>query len=286
MTENLLELMGYHEKWHAQIQSRRRPYKYNTNDFIIGEIFERLEITNGTFVEFGAWDGLVLSNTRKLFEEGWGGLLIEADPHKYEELKTNYENFDRVTTVNCFVDTEDNLIDKVFTDHLQENIDFCSIDIDGLDLDIFETFEVNLPKVVCIEGGQVLHPFHPRISSDISAHNIQQSLSVMNEAFETKGYKLLCTYQDCFFIKEEYYHLFNVDEDLTNQYVDGLMALPRIPYLKNILDSHGFKNGIIDRAIENIPPLHHAAPKAQKMAWVDAHYLLIKDRLEFMKNPA
>jgi len=284
MTENLLDLVGYHEKWHAQVQAHRHPCTHSINDLIIEEIFQRLEITCGTFVEFGAWDGLVLSNTRKLFEEGWGGLLIEADPKKYEELKTNYENHDRVTAINCFVDTDENLIDKVLVEHLEENIDFCSIDIDGLDLDIFETFEANLPKVVCIEGGQALHPLRSRIPSHISAHNIQQSLSVINEVFEEKGYKLLCTYQDCFFIKQEYYHLFNVDTDLTNQYIDGLMALPRIPYLKNILDSHGFRNEIIDQAIENIPPLHHATPKAQKMAWVDTHYLLIKDRLEFMKN--
>lgn len=284
MTENMLELMGYHEKWHAQIQAHRRPCIYSTNDFIISEVFQRLEISCGTFVEFGAWDGLVASNTRKLFEEGWGGLLIEADSKKYGELKVNYENHDRVTTVNCFIDTDENLIDKIFTEHLEENIDFCSIDIDGLDLDIFETFEANLPKVVCMEGGQVLHPLHPRVPSHVSAHNIQQSLSVINEVFEGKGYKLLCAYQDCFFVKQEYYHLFDVDENLTNQYIDGLIALPRIPYLKDILDAHGFTNEIVEQVMVDIGRPHSTVPKAQKMAWVDAHYLTLRERLEFMKE--
>ena len=63
----------------------------------------------GVFVEVGAWDGVVYSNT--LFfekERNWTGLTIEAHPDRYEELKQNRPNTIHlnvaVNDVNGFVD--------------------------------------------------------------------------------------------------------------------------------------------------------------------------------------
>lgn len=56
---------------------------------------------DGTFVEFGALDGVLHSNS--LFferERGWGGLLIEANPDAFKELEKNRPN---VTTMNVAV---------------------------------------------------------------------------------------------------------------------------------------------------------------------------------------
>jgi len=285
MKENLLDLIAYHEKWHSKAQSGRTRYFYNTNDFLIEEIFRRLEITQGVFVEFGAWDGVLLSNTRRLFERGWGGILIESHPERYEMLKNNYMEYDYVITINQFLDTKDNLIDNIFEENLTRNIDFCSIDIDGLDLDIFETFKINLPKVVCIEGGQVLHPFHERVTTHISQDNIQQSLSVMNEVFESKGYKLLCAYQDAFFIKEEYYHLFDVEKNLMNHYIDGLLALPRIPYIKSLLYRNNLTNEVLDKALKGVPYYSlNLGDKASKMMWIDNNYTRIRQNLEELRQ--
>ena len=287
--ENLLDLVAYHEKWHADVQAARQPYLYNTNDFLIEEIFKRLQVDKGVFVEFGAWDGIYLSNTRQLFQNGWSGLLIEGDEERYQHLEKNYRDAPRVATVKAFVNTDDILIDDIFEKHLNANIDFCSIDIDGLDLDIFETFKTNLPKVVCIEGGQVLHPEAPRVSREIAADNIQQSLRVMTSVFESKGYRLLCTYQDAFFIKHEYFNLFNVEENLMNQYIDGLIALPRLPYLIKLLDSHGLSNMIIDSAVADIPAsilkyVITQGDKKAKMMWVNDFYGPIKQKLEELKE--
>jgi len=289
MKENLLDLVAYHKKWHSKVQNHRKKYIYNTNDYLIEEIFSRLKITDGVFVEFGAWDGVHLSNTKKLFDNGWRGLLIEPDNNKFKDLENNYKDTDRVICIKRFLDTKENLIDDIFEQCLEENIDFCSIDIDGLDLDIFETFKINLPKVVCIEGGQILEPNYPRISSELSSNNIQQSLSVMNDVFESKGYKLLCAYQDAFFIKEEYFHLFNVDESLYNQYIEGLIVIPRLPYIKSILDKHGLTNNIIEKALSDVPNdklswVMHQADAVGKQQWVDEYYESIKSNLESLKE--
>ena len=283
MTENLLDLIAYHEKWHSKVQKERKQYIYSPNEYLIEEIFNRINIKKGLFVEFGAWDGICLSNTRKLFKSGWEGILIESDKKRYEELKNNYKCSKNIITINQFLDTKDNLIDNIFFKYLNKNIDFCSIDIDGLDLDIFETFSINMPKVVCIEGGQILDPNHPRISSELSSHNIQQSLSTMNDVFESKGYKLLCSYQDAFFIQKKFFHLFNVDKNLLNNYIEGLIALPRIPYIKKILDNHNLNNQIIDQSVLGIPDnelyqISNNSDKNKKQEWINYRYSTIKKK--------
>jgi len=48
---------------------------------------------NGTYIELGALDGNLYSNT-KFFEEqfGWKGILIEPHPNKFELLQKNRPN--------------------------------------------------------------------------------------------------------------------------------------------------------------------------------------------------
>ena len=180
-------------------------YSSTGNDGIIEKIFETLDLKKGLFVEFGAWDGIKGSNCRQLFEKGWDGVFIEADTSRYTQLEMNYKGFDNIVCLNSIVGQGPKSFDNLVADHISENIDFCSIDIDGLDLEIFETFEKFMPTVVCIEGGQMVDPNHERLPMHIASRNIQQSLKVMKDSFEQRGYKLLCSYQDSFFIKNEFF---------------------------------------------------------------------------------
>tara|TARA_R100000664_G_scaffold32694_1_gene48036 strand:+ start:134 stop:955 length:822 start_codon:yes stop_codon:yes gene_type:complete len=227
--------------------------KYTTtgNDGIIEKILQIVDINNGFFVEFGAWDGIKGSNCRKLFEEGWSGIFIEADPRKYAALKENYRDQQQIICINSFVDREDNKFDNLVDRYVDNDIDFCSIDIDGLDLEIFETFKQYMPKIICIEGGQMLEPFYERVPESISKNNVQQSLKVMVDTFNSRGYKILCTYQDTFFIKEEYYHLFDISDNIMELYLDGLLAHHRrIPWIKSILRKNNLNNKLINYILQ------------------------------------
>ena len=53
-----------------------------------------------------------------------------------------------------------------------------------MDLRLFKTFKDVLPTVVCIEGGQVLHPlFEGTINLEMERDNVTQSLHKYNQIF-------------------------------------------------------------------------------------------------------
>jgi hypothetical protein len=249
--QNILDKLGFHEKWHLATSDRKRCL-YSINEPIIEYIFEKIKIDNGFFVELGAWDGIHLSNCRKLYDNGWSGMFIEADSNKFKQLKKNYEDDKKIITINSFVDTNENRLDIILKNNNLKNVDFCSIDIDGLDLNIFNAIEDIFPTVVCIEGGQVLFPNEKlKIDKKIQSENVTQSLYNYITDFEEKGYKILCAYQDIFFIKEEFYNLFNVSSNINEIYINGLFVLPRIPWLYDKKQKYSIKNDILDYIISN-----------------------------------
>ena len=61
------------------------------DEFLNANIFKNKR--NGTYIELGALDGVLYSNT-KFFEESlnWSGILIEPHPDKFISLKQNRPN--------------------------------------------------------------------------------------------------------------------------------------------------------------------------------------------------
>ena len=223
------------------------------NDGIIEFLIKSINIDKGLFVEFGAGDGIKHSNCRKLFDEGWSGVFIEADDDKAKALFDNYKNCESIHCYHGRVELAGNdMFDNIVKKYIENaDIDFCSIDIDGLDLEVFETFQT-LPKIVCIEGGQMLEPFHPRVDARTAKKNIQQSLCTMRDVFISKGYVLLGSYQDSFFIRQEYANLFDVSKDLWQLYSDGLKAIPRrIPYINSLVIVAGLKNRVFSYILKH-----------------------------------
>ena len=69
---------------------------------IIAEIFSRLNIKNGFFVEFEAADGNFCS-TQLLAEQGWNGVYIESQFEYFHLLQRNHVNHSDVLCLNYFV---------------------------------------------------------------------------------------------------------------------------------------------------------------------------------------
>src|SRR5882762_5525845 len=86
-------------------------------DGIIEELFKRIGTTNKWCVEFGALNGKHHSNTWNLIvNNGWHGVLIEADKTYYDRIAGNYQGAEeRVTALNRFVSFEgDDRLDALF----------------------------------------------------------------------------------------------------------------------------------------------------------------------------
>ncbi len=53
----------------------------------------------GRFLEIGAYNPKLFSNTRALFEAGWSGVMVEASPGPFMDLLIEYGNCDRIKLV-------------------------------------------------------------------------------------------------------------------------------------------------------------------------------------------
>jgi len=122
---------------HTELKNAEKSiYSQAGQDGVLEAIFKQLKIIKGTFVEFGAGNGVNISNTAHLrMNKGWRGLLMDTEPQSpiVEREFITARNINRILAMY-----------KVF------ELDYLSIDIDGNDLWVWEAIEIK-PKVVSIE---------------------------------------------------------------------------------------------------------------------------------------
>ena len=233
-------------------------YSQNGEDGIIQYIFNKLNITNGTFIEFGAWDGIHLSNTYNLYKNyNWDGIYIESDNDKFTQLSNNfYNNKDRIDCVNEYVgfDYNNNLDTLIEKNSSKRKFDFVSIDVDGLDYFIFEKMEKYLPSVICIEVNAGHSPLYNNIiSHDVAKDDIGQSIHVICNLATIKDYFPLCYTGNLFLIKNKFKYLFIEDiKSITEIYIDFLKYLGKdgiIHLKKTFIDNKYFNNFLFNNNI-------------------------------------
>jgi len=156
----------------------------------------------GIFIEIGAYNGRTGSNVNGLAEAGWVGYCIEPEPNNFRQLQEYYANFTNITCLPIAIGKKQKKklfinfsytttseeqyelykrhqwmggyepvidIDVIpFNDFLEEykinKIDVLSIDTEGTELEVLQTFDINKykPKIILVEdifGDQVLHDY-------------------------------------------------------------------------------------------------------------------------------
>lgn len=181
---------------------KKNVYSQNGEDGIINYLSKKLKINRGCFCEFGAWDGIHLSNCRVLAEMGWSGLFIEGEKDRYKELVNNYKNNNKIININSWVDTQKNTLDILLKKSKIKSLDFLSIDIDGLDYEIMRSLKIR-PRIICIEvnaghGGLKKN----KIKTSIAKNNVGQPLSLFVDLAESMGYGLVCYTGNAFFVRK------------------------------------------------------------------------------------
>jgi FkbM family methyltransferase len=149
------------------------------------------DCTPGTFLEIGANDPVLLSQTWHLAQFGWTGVLVEPIPELADRLRLERpdsrvvqavcsgpcspqmmtlrvpQGTGHATVMERFADKRDKLVrtfavpvttaDGVIEQHLGNRLDFVSIDVEGHEADVLRglTLERWLPKLVLVEDDMV-----------------------------------------------------------------------------------------------------------------------------------
>lgn len=221
-------IAGYHARNEIEFLKNKIPpgrlehygykvYSQNDEDGIIEEIFNRIGVSKGVFCEIGVENGLEC-NSLYLLHKGWRGVWIEANENYCTAIKSKFStllNRKRLVLASGYA-TPDNINQAIkesfnLLDASELDIDFLSIDIDGMDIYLLSSILLK-PKVICIEyNGKfpahvskkpVFDPTFQWRGGDFMG----SSLLAIEEAAEKKGYRLVgtnITGSNAFFVRHD-----------------------------------------------------------------------------------
>lgn len=179
-------------EWRADLEAHAASvHSQGGEDGVLLRLFERIGTQHRRFVEFGAWDGLHLSNTANLrLHHGWSGLLMEgsdrADGERVRRERIDAEN------VEALFDRYDVPLD----------VDLLSIDIDGNDYWVWNALRRYRPRVVIVEYNVFFLPETAKTIAYDAAHEWDKeryglyhgaSLAAFQKLATEKGYVLAWT---------------------------------------------------------------------------------------------
>jgi hypothetical protein len=182
-------------------------HSQNGEDGVIAEILRRLGIVNDDdkwCVEFGAWDGVHLSNTFALVEKDWNAVYIEGDNSRYQDLLATAQRYPRIHPIHAYVarcKSDENALERLLAQTpAPKEFELLSIDIDSFDLDVWDSLSDYSPKIVIIEINSQIPPgIVWRHSSEFQGNTFSATINLGRE----KGYSLVCHTGNCIFVRND-----------------------------------------------------------------------------------
>ena len=190
-------------------------YSQLGEDGIIEAIFPYLkkDIQSLEVIEFGAWDGVHLSNTFNLICQGANAVLIESDEQRFRDLLLTASKYSTITPLNKIVrkngiNSLDNILKEV--PKIKNNeIDVLSIDVDNRDnLNIWKSTKLR-PQIVLIEIDTRFLPFENY--EEVAGYeddSLYQLSNVFKETYNYTnklGYELVYCSNNMIFVKNAIY---------------------------------------------------------------------------------
>jgi len=86
-------------------------FSQNNEEHFITEHFRDLNGRGGKLIEIGSFDPYTFSNSRKLLEQGWRGVLVEPSPTCMGRIKKVYEFDPRIQLLQVAITENDGYID-------------------------------------------------------------------------------------------------------------------------------------------------------------------------------
>lgn len=133
-------------------------YSQFGEDGLIAAALERIGVQNKWCFEVGAHDGVLYSNTKRLRDDGWSAVLIEADRERCAGLEQ--ERRDNVQIIWAKLDSRVTL-DAVLADaDAPIDLDLGVIDVDGQDYWLWYDMMVYRPRIMLVEFNPSSHTGH------------------------------------------------------------------------------------------------------------------------------
>lgn len=180
-----------------------RIFSQNDEDGIILFIFSIIGCTNKLFVEIGTGDGGECNCANLAVNFGWHGLFIDGDEAAVNRGSERYSSNPDTRVyppvfISALVDCDN--INEIITDAgFEGDIDFLSIDIDGMDYWVWEAIDCIKPRVVAAEVNakfgtrSITVPYSAnwQYDSKIYPHYHGASLPALNKLAKKKNYRLI-----------------------------------------------------------------------------------------------
>jgi hypothetical protein len=189
----------------ASMQVRRRvanlpvrlPLSAHGEEAVIGRWLDRLGDLERVCVDIAASDGVDQSNTFSLFDAGWTGLALEADPARFRALAAVHARRPGVGLARTFV-TPGNVRDLLRGFGIPRDFGFLSFDIDGYDHYVLDALlQEWRPALMCVEINEKIPPplrftIRPDAGFEYRGdHFFGQSISKLVEMTAAHGYDLV-----------------------------------------------------------------------------------------------
>jgi tetratricopeptide (TPR) repeat protein len=166
-------------------------------EIILEQYIHLIELENNYCVDIAAGDGLDMSNTYFLFQQGWSGLAVECDSMRFAALAVNYARFANVKLSKVMV-TPENVVTLLKANQVPEKFSLLSLDIDGYDYFVLdELLSAFRPAIICAEINEVIPPpikftvkWHPSYVWGEN-HFFGQSICQLNLLCEKYDYALV-----------------------------------------------------------------------------------------------
>jgi hypothetical protein len=188
------------------LQFSKNIYSQCGEDGIVEKLFDLLDIKNGIVVEFGAMDGVELSNTHRLWKtKNFKSVMIEMCEQHTQTLRNIENNFENVEAHICMISPDsndynslDNILSRSKFEINDDNFILVSIDVDSCDYHIFNSLSKYKPKIVIIETNTNFN-----FNEEYVSHDNGCSLYSVNKLAESKGYKLICHTGNAIFVRTD-----------------------------------------------------------------------------------
>jgi hypothetical protein len=213
LIKRLLRTMGYHIvsiNKNINVGSSVDKFSNLGEEDVIQKYLSSLSLSNKICIDIAASDGIHMSNTFFLFEEGWEGVAVECDSEKFALLSNIYVKYPNVSLIKNKV-TPDNISNILKACLVPQNFTFLNFDIDSYDYFVLDQLLSEFrPLLMCVEVNEKIPPpikFTIKYNSDYlfhGGHFYGQSIAQLYELCKKYDYELVeLFYNNAFLIPKE-----------------------------------------------------------------------------------